>query len=111
MRQGVAALEDSRALDDPLGIEAETLMQMFVGDDGIGHRASGGEDADTGKTPAAWPGRRGSFFIHEIDRLQRARANHAASAQKLSKEEVYIALGNLAINALVAQRAKTKAVA
>ena len=44
VRQGVAAFEDAGALDDPVGIEAEALVQMVVGDDGVGDVAAGAED-------------------------------------------------------------------
>jgi hypothetical protein len=44
MRQYVAALQDAGPLDDPFGITAETLMQMVVGNDGIGNVTTGGDD-------------------------------------------------------------------
>ena len=57
VRQGVPAFEDAGALDDPVGIEAEALVQVVVGDDGVGHVAARADDAEAGQTAAAWPRR------------------------------------------------------
>ena len=37
MRLGVAAFEDPGSLDNPVGIEAEFGVEMFVRDDGVRH--------------------------------------------------------------------------
>ena len=44
VRQGVAAFEDAGALDDPVGIEAEAVEQVVVGDDGVRHVAAGSQN-------------------------------------------------------------------
>ena len=46
VRQDVAPLENSCAFDDPIGVEAEPLVEMIVGDDGVGNIAAGGQDAN-----------------------------------------------------------------
>ena len=58
VRQGVAAFEDAGALDDPVGVEAEALVQVVVGDDGVGDVAAGAEDAHARQAAAARARRR-----------------------------------------------------
>ena len=43
----VAAFENSGALNDPLGVATEPLMQMLIGDHGIGDIAPRADDAHT----------------------------------------------------------------
>ena len=66
VRQGVAAFEDAGALDDPVGIEAEALVEMVVGDDGVGNVAAGAEDAHARQAAAARTGQWSAFFAHGI---------------------------------------------
>ncbi len=63
--QGVPAFQDAGALDDPVGIEAELLMQMLVRDDAVRHIAARREDAHAGESAAARSRRRRTFFVHE----------------------------------------------
>ena len=65
VRQGVAAFEDAGALDDPVGIEAEALVQVIVGDDGVGHVAAGAEHAHPHQTTTARSREGDAFFAHE----------------------------------------------
>ena len=53
MRQGVAAFEDAGALDDPVRIEAETMEEVLVGDDGVGDVVAGPQNAHPHQTAAA----------------------------------------------------------
>ena len=63
--QGVPAFEDAGALDDPVGVEAEALVEMVVGDDGVGDVAAGAEHAHAHQTATARAGQGDSFFAHE----------------------------------------------
>ena len=47
MRQDVSTFENARPFDDPIGIEAEPLMEVLVGDDAVRHIAARAEDAHT----------------------------------------------------------------
>ena len=49
MGQGMATLQDTGAFDDPVRIEAETLVQMRVGDHGIRHVTPRAHDLDAGQ--------------------------------------------------------------
>src|SRR5262249_19456667 len=53
VRQCVAALADSRLLDDPLAVATEALFEMFVGDKVIRHIARSSKDANTHQTATA----------------------------------------------------------
>ena len=88
MWQGVASFENAGALDDPVGIEAEPLMQMVVGDDAIGNVAARGEHADAGQTAAARSRGWGTFIVHDT----KPRSADAARPmrRKRTKEAVYI---------------------
>ena len=63
--KSVPAFEDAGALDDPVGIEAEPLVEMVVGDDAIGHVAAGRQDANAGQAATARSRGWVSFFVHE----------------------------------------------
>ena len=65
VRQGVAALVDAGALDDPVGIEAEALAEVVVADHRVGHIAAGADHADAFEAAAARPHRRCAFITHD----------------------------------------------
>ena len=65
MEQSVPALEDAGALDDPIAIEAESLIEMIVGDDGVGHVAARRQDAHTGERATGWT-RRSPFVFESV---------------------------------------------
>ncbi len=66
VRRGVAAFEDAGALDDPVGVEAETVEQVLVGDDRFRDVVTGSQNAHPHQTPAARTRKGGAFFTHEI---------------------------------------------
>ena len=61
----VTAFEDTGPLDDPFGIAAETLAEMFIGHHGIGHIAAGAHDAKSCETAAARAERIGTVRGHD----------------------------------------------
>ena len=64
MCQHVPALQNARALDNPGGVEAEFLVEVIVGDDGIGNVTAGAKHAHTRQTAATRTGQRSPFVIH-----------------------------------------------
>src|SRR5439155_8356452 len=64
VRQRVTALENAGPLHDPIGIEAEALVEMVVGDHGVGNIAARSDDPHSGQTTAAGAWRRGTFGVH-----------------------------------------------
>src|SRR5262249_6430902 len=46
VRQSVAALENASLLDDPFAITAETLLEMTIADEVVGHIARHREDGN-----------------------------------------------------------------
>ena len=93
VRQGVAAFQDAGALDDPVGVEAEALVQVVVGDDGVGDVAAGAEDADAHQTAAARARQRRAFFAHESNRLAWQPAAERASGKVRAGSAITTALG------------------
>lgn len=79
MGKRVPALEDSRALDDPIRIEAEALEEMVVGDDRIRDVAAGGDDADAHQLAATWSRHAGTIMIMAMQHhnIQSPRAKEA----------------------------------
>src|SRR5206468_4282805 len=62
-------------LDDPVGVEAEALVQVTVVDDRVGDIAAGSDDADSGQAAAARARRRVTIIAHEnLDRLWQGRS-------------------------------------
>jgi hypothetical protein len=55
---------DAGALDDPVGIEAQALVEMIIGNDRIRHIASGCQNAQSREASTAWSWGWGTFFIH-----------------------------------------------
>ena len=64
MWQGVTALEDAGALDDPFGIAAEFTMQLLVSDHQLGHIATCGDHLDARESETLGPLNGGALFAH-----------------------------------------------
>ena len=62
--QGVAAFEDAGALDDPVGIEAEPLLKVFIGNHRVRNVTAARQDANTCQASAARSRQRRTFFAH-----------------------------------------------
>src|SRR5438132_3244199 len=93
----MAALADAGALHDPVGVEAEALVQMVVGDDGVRDVAAGAEDAHPHQAATTRAGLTGAFTVHES--LDRSRTNPAADRrdvpQKASRPVGYPGSGEI----------------
>ena len=78
----MAAFQDTGALDDPIGIETEALVEMVVGDDGVRHITAGGDDADAGQASAAGARQSRTFVIHATaNRLGHGQETYPTSAK------------------------------
>ena len=64
----MATFENARAFDDPVGVEAQALVEVIVGDNGVGNVAAGAYNAHAGQAAAARTWQRRSLIAHEIHR-------------------------------------------
>ena len=63
MGQRMPPFEDTGALHDPIGIETQSLMQLFIRDHDLGHIAAAAENPYPRQTAAARTNMRRSLFI------------------------------------------------